>query len=134
MTCPSEFAPLTELESSLVSPIQLIVSERRSRVRYPLVLMVRYRTLGQRLHSGHGQAVNLSSGGALVSGQHELRVGTDLEVSIEWPTLLDGCVPLQLVAISSVVRCGPCCFAVSFRRHQFRTLRSPVQPIALASK
>jgi hypothetical protein len=124
MTCPTELSPLTEQERALVFPIQLVVMERRSKVRYPLALNVRYRTLGRQLHCGIGQVVNLSSGGALVGCQHALGVGAELEIRMEWPSLLDGGIPLQLVAIASVVRCGASSFAVRFRRHQFRTLRT----------
>src|SRR5580658_2248839 len=130
MTCPTEMSPVIGQERAFVSPIQLIVTERRSKLRYPLVLNVRYRALGRGLHSGVGQAVNLSSGGALIDSQHELGVGEELELSIEWPSHLNGCIPIQLVAIASVVRCGPSSFAVRFRRHQFRPLGSKVQPIA----
>jgi PilZ domain len=121
--------PFTEQDSVFVSLPQLIVTERRSKLRYPLALNVRYRTLGTRLHCGKGEAVNLSSGGALVRSHHVLGVGEELELSIEWPSHLDGCIPIQLVAIASVVRCGPSSFAVHFRRHQFRTLRSQGPPI-----
>jgi hypothetical protein len=130
MTCPTEMSPVIGQERAFVSPIQLIVTERRSKLRYPLVLNVRYRALGRGLHSGVGQAVNLSSGGALVASQHELGVGEELELSIQWPSHLDGCIPIQLIAMGNVVRCGPSSFAVRFRRHQFRTLGSQVQPIA----
>jgi hypothetical protein len=119
---------LREPERVPVSAIQQILLERRSKLRYPLVLNVRYRILRRKLHSGVGQAVNLSSGGALVASQQELGLGEELEINIEWPPLLDGCIALQLVAIASVVRCAPSSFAVRFRRHQFRTLRSRVQP------
>jgi hypothetical protein len=97
--------------------------ERRSRMRYPLILRVRYRTLGRKnRRTGAGQAVNLSSGGALVVSQHELAVGAELEVRMEWPPLLNGRIPLQLVAVARVVRCGESSFAVCFRRHKFYTV------------
>jgi PilZ domain len=115
-----------------VSPLQLILMERRSKARYPLMLKIRYRSLGRKLHLGEGQAVNLSSGGALIDSRHELSVGEVLEVCMEWPSLLDGCIPLQLVAVAKVVRCGPSSFAVRFRRYQFRTLRCRVQPIPIS--
>jgi len=124
MTCPTAVSPAKEREWGPISPIQLIVLERRSKVRYPLGLTVRYRDLDRKLHSGEGQAVNVSSGGALIDSQHDLGIGAELEVRIEWPSLLDGRIPLQLVAIAGVVRCGASSFAVCFRRHQFRTLPS----------
>jgi hypothetical protein len=128
MTGSTGISPAKESEPVIISLIQRMVMERRSKVRYPLALAVRYRTLGRELHSGVGQAVNLSSGGALVYCQHELGVGVELEMNMEWPSLLDGSIPLQLVAFVSLARCGPSYFAVSFRRYQFRTLRSKLLP------
>jgi PilZ domain len=108
-----------------ISPI-----ERRSNARYPLGLTARYGKLGQKLLTGVGQAVNVSSGGVLVFSRHELSLGEQVELRIEWPSPLEGWIPLQLVILGKVVRCGALSFAVLFRHHQFRTMRSKVQPIA----
>lgn len=129
MTCPT-LSQLAEREDGLRLHLQLTEAERRSKVRYPLVLKVLYRALGGSRDFGEGRAVNMSSGGAFVLSNHNLGVGAALEVRIEWPSLLDGRIPLQLVAFAKVVRCGESSFAVSFGRHQFRTLKSKVQPIA----
>ena len=95
--------------------------ERRSRLRFPLELRVRFRTLG---HSspvaGLGWVVNMSSGGVLVAYQHEISVGTQLELNIDWPTRLDGRVPLNLVAVGAVVRSELFSFAVGLERYHFR--------------
>ncbi len=97
--------------------------ERRSRVRYPVKLAVRYRTMGRKQHfNGVGQTLNMSSAGLLVSAEHEVSAGARMEVNIEWPLLLDGTVPLQLVAVGRVVRCASSVFAVSFAQYQFRTM------------
>ena len=104
-------------------------TERRTKIRYPLALKVRYRTLGQTLLSGEGRAVNMSSGGLLVVSQHELSVGAELEVRVEWPSLLNGLIPIQLVAFGRVVRRGAFSFAVLFRTYRFQTLRSNVRSI-----
>ena len=130
MTSPTPTLPFKEQEHALVSPIQQTLTERRSKARYALVLNVRYRAFGPKPHSGVGQVVNLSSRGGLVVSRHELNVGEELEVQIEWPSPLDGEIPLQLVAVGIVVRCGTSRFAMRFRRYQFRTVRSHVQPIA----
>jgi hypothetical protein len=130
MTSPTEVSHFKEQDQGTGSPLQLIAMERRSKVRYPLVLSVRYHTLGRlgrKFYSGVGQAVNLSSGGALVDSQHELGVGAELEVRMDWPSLLDGRIPLQFVAVGWVVRCDAASFAVRFRRHHFRTLKRKVQ-------
>jgi hypothetical protein len=113
--------------------IQPMRMERRSKTRYPLMLKVRYRTLGQSLLFGEGRVVNMSSVGILVVSQHELNVGAELEMRVEWPSLLDGLIPLQLVALGKVLRCGPSSFAVLFRKYQFQTMRSKVQSVAVSA-
>ena len=98
--------------------------ERRNKVRFPLELPVRYRTLGKGCPGiGAGWVQNISSGGILVAAQHEVSVGTRIELNIEWPFLLDGRVPLQLVTMGSVARCDDSSFALALSRHQFRTTR-----------
>ena len=124
MTCPTGTSLIHEAYS------RPIPSERRSKVRYPLELQVRYRSHDPKPLSGVGQVLNMSSSGLLVASRHELSVGSLLEVRIEWPSLLEQRIPLQLVAVGQVVRCGPSSFAVLFRRHQFRTMRVNVQPVA----
>jgi hypothetical protein len=101
--------------------------ERRRRCRYPLDLSVRFRcSSGEFRHSGQGLAVNLSSGGVLVASRHQMHVGARVEMSIEWPLLLDGKTPLQLLAVGWVLRRGDCHFAATFDRYEFRTLKSSI--------
>jgi len=99
------------------------VLERRSKARYPVKLTVRYRTVGRAQHvNGIGHTLNMSSGGLLVYAERDVTPGLRLEVNVEWPLLLDGAVPLQLVAHGKVVRCGGSMFAISFAQYQFRTM------------
>jgi hypothetical protein len=102
--------------------------ERRTKIRYPVTLTVRYRTLG-RYHpiSGLGRTVNMSSGGILVASEQGMALGTRLEINLEWPSLLDGLIPLQLVAVGKVVRCVESGFALSFMQYQFRTMSRKFQ-------
>lgn len=100
---------------------RIALAERRSRIRYPLDLPVTYRAFDRELLSEEGQAVNLSSNGVLIFCQHPLEAGTQVELRMQWPSLLQSQVPLQLVTVGRVVRSGPSHFAVSFQRHQFRT-------------
>jgi hypothetical protein len=123
MTTPTAMSPVNEQNRGMVSSIQPIGKERRSKVRHPLMLAARYRTLGREFQSGEGQAVNLSSGAALVASQHELSVGVELEGRMEWPSLLDGWTPFQIVAVGRVVRRGASGFALCFGRYEFRTRR-----------
>jgi len=103
---------------------KVISMERRSKVRYPLRTPVSYRTLDGLALTGEGEAVDMSSAGILVSSRHQLRVGSKLEVRIQWPPLLERRIPLQLITVGKVVRCEPSVFAVLFRQHQFRTMGS----------
>jgi hypothetical protein len=70
----------------------------------------------------------MSSGGILVVSQHAIVVGELVELRIEWPLLLDGRIPLQLIATGRVLRGGTFHFAAAFERHEFRTLRSSSLP------
>jgi hypothetical protein len=98
------------------------IIERRSKPRYPIMLTVRYHTVGRnRRLKGTGATLNISSGGLLVSAEQEISAGSNLEVNIEWPLLLNGNVPIRLVVHGKVVRCGGSVFAVSFTQYQFRT-------------
>jgi hypothetical protein len=100
--------------------------ERRRRYRYPLDLSVRFLCRsGESRVSGEGLAVNLSSGGVLVASRHQMKVGARVEMSIEWPLLLDGKTPLQLLTVGWVLRRGDYHFAATFDRYEFRTMALP---------
>jgi PilZ domain len=117
---------------SLIVTSRHFRAERRSKFRFPLDLCVRFRPLAGSLFSGAGRAINVSSGGVLVSqhvvSQCEISVGALVEMSIEWPSLLDGRVPLQLFAVGRIVRRRASHFAAAFERYQFRTLKRSILP------
>jgi len=107
----------------------LIRAERRFKSRYPLDLTVRFRPVSGSLFRGAGQTVNLSSGGVLVVSrdaisENEISLGALLEMRIEWPSLLDGKVPLQLIAVGRVVRRRASGFSATFERYKFHTASS----------
>ena len=111
-----------------------ILTERRSRSRYPLVLGVRFRfRIKNLLISGQGHTVNFSAGGLLVASPHigsrdEVLTGARVQMTIDWPVLLDGKIALQLHADGRVVRNGLDDFAATFFRPEFRTMRSASLP------
>jgi hypothetical protein len=122
------------VESSAVSDFVVSASlnsvsatriERRVRARYPVRLPARYRTLDGRIElAGTGFTVNVSSGGLLLTCQHEIKPGARMEIQVDWPSLLESTIPLQLVTSGRVVRSEPTVFAVEFAGYQFRTMRS----------
>jgi PilZ domain len=105
---------------------EVLTLERRSKVRYPVNLNVRYRTLsdGPTL-VGVGRTLNVSSRGFLIASAQEIvRDGSRLQVSLEWPWLLHGTTPLQLIAVCRVTRRRPAEFAVKMDSYQFCTRKS----------
>jgi hypothetical protein len=126
---------LLEERHGAIVPSHPPLADRRSKLRYPLDLGVRFRPLAGSLFCGAGRAVNVSSGGIWVVSrhvvsEHELSVGALVEISIEWPSLLDGRVPLQLLAVGRVVRHRASNFAAAFERYQFRTMKTSNLPHA----
>jgi hypothetical protein len=88
--------------------------------------VARYETRDRRhrLITGFAQTVNISSSGVLLRVQHRISVGNPLELWLEWPALLDGCVRLQLLAQGRVVRAEPGTIALMFDSHEFRTCKT----------
>lgn len=110
--------------------------ERRTKARYPLELTIHYQTMGVlEPICGAGRTVNMSSSGLLIACEHDLPEGERLKVTIEWPTLLNGTTPLQLVTTGKVVRKQESNLGVAFDWYQFRTMRrtSASQPAVLAA-
>jgi hypothetical protein len=119
-----------EGKSYFMEALSGVAGNRRVKVRFPLRLKVRYRPFGRTPGLlGNGWLVDVSSGGALVISENETLVGAKVELAMEWPSLLDGNIPLQLVARGCVVRCSAESFAVKFQRYQFRTMKRGVQLI-----
>jgi hypothetical protein len=71
----------------------------------------------------------MSSGGLLIAADQRTEVGAKIELNVEWPSLLDGSIPLQLVAVGRVVRCLEAGFALSFTQYQFRTMSRKLQSL-----
>lgn len=98
--------------------------ERRSTMRYPVRINVRYRVLGgARNRAGTGQALNISRGGILIQADPRFRPtlirNAPLEVTFEWPLQLNGATPLKTVVLGVVARFGSDTFAVSIQHYRF---------------
>lgn len=98
-------------------------NERRVKSRYPLELNVRYQTMGAAGPvAGVGQTVNMSSSGMFLACASNIPEGARLKLFIEWPSLLNGTTPLQLITVGTVVRCTEIGICVVFESYQFRTM------------
>jgi hypothetical protein len=98
-------------------------NERRVKSRYPLELNVRYQTIGAAgPGAGVGQTLNISSSGMLLACASNIPEGTRLKLFVEWPSLLNGTTPLQLITVGTVVRCTQIGISIAFDTYQFRTM------------
>jgi hypothetical protein len=59
--------------------------------------------------------------------------GVRLKLTIEWPSLLNGTTPLQLVTFGKVVRTSEQGFAIALEHYQFRTMRRSLQALSKAA-
>jgi hypothetical protein len=98
-------------------------TERRFRSRYPIALNVRYQTIGiTGPIAGVGQTINISSNGMLLACARDISEGARLKICVEWPSLLNGITPLQLITVGTVVRCTEVGVSVVFDSYQFKTM------------
>jgi hypothetical protein len=102
-------------------------SERRRSSRFPIEREIRYKTLNQRTEvlAGSGKTLNISSSGVLFTTDHDLPVGTRLEVSISWPAQLNERCLLNLVARGRVTRNFNGQSALQIQQYEFRTQSRP---------
>jgi len=107
--------------------------ERRTKRRFHIDQEVRYKMLyGQRIaETGTGRTFNISSGGVWFSTESMLTSGMPVELSMNWPVLLNDSCPMKLMIYGCVVRSNEKGAAVAIERYEFRTAgRGFQQPIA----
>ncbi len=98
-------------------------ADRRRAKRYPIETPVTYRVMrGRRnLKTGVGRTINISSKALLLEAENPLPAGSDIEVALEWPAMLNNECGLSLVVSGKVIRSDELSSAVSIMRYQFRT-------------
>lgn len=104
-------------------------TERRRSSRFPIEREIRYKTLNQRteLLVGVGKTLNISSSGVLFTCEHDMPVGTRLEVTISWPAQLNDRCLLNLVARGRVTRHAKGQLALQIQQYEFRTQSLPAR-------
>ena len=97
--------------------------ERRTKRRFQIDQEVRYKMLyGQRIaETGMGRTMNISSGGVWFSTENMLTSGMPVELSMNWPVLLNDSCPMKLMIYGCVVRSNEKGAAVAIERYEFRT-------------
>ena len=97
-------------------------SDRRVHQRYPISVEVEYELLDEGLQPmGLGRTINISSGGVLVDLSVPLPSRGSIQLSINWPFLLDGPTPLKFRATGNIIRHDGNRVAVQLTEHDFRT-------------
>ena len=107
--------------------------DRRIKRRFQIEQDVRYKMLyGQRIaETGTGKTRNISSGGVWFSTENMLTTGMPVELSMNWPVLLNDSCPMKLMIYGCVVRSNDKGAAVAIERYEFRTQGSrQFQPAA----
>jgi len=93
----------------------------RSDRKLPVELAVRYWTARE---VGAGRTVEMGAWNVAFTTSTPLAVGQKVQVSIDWPVLLNGTTPLQLIASGFVVRAGAVAELHIEQRPEFRTRRT----------
>lgn len=104
--------------------------DRRASTRFPLRLAISYRASNPVACSCATpiKTVNISSNGLLFEDNGSLQPGQHVQVSIEWPALLDRRVPLNLILEGRIVRTATGYAAMRVHRHEFKTRGSAPVP------
>ena len=111
-------------------PIEPIRGCRPS-VSFPLNLDVRYTVGGRRppVDTGSGRTIDMSSSSLNFVADKPLSIGQKLDVSMDWPALLDGVTGLQLIVWGWVVRTSGTITALRIERYEFRTRRAGLKTL-----
>jgi len=102
-----------------------VMEDRRKNPRYPLSAPVRHQSLDRRDRTEYpGELTNMNSCYAYIRSAERPQPGKLIKAFIEWPVLLDGRIPLQLICNGVVRRVDDYGFAFELRKHEFRTKRT----------
>lgn len=102
--------------------LERVLLNRRSKARFGIRLRVHFSVMSQRIHyTGAGWVVNISSSVVFVECPQHVDAGTRMGLRIDLPTLLDGLIPLQLIAIGRVVRSEKSWIPLAMAQCHYRT-------------
>jgi hypothetical protein len=97
----------------------------RGATQYPIILELQYTTRDRPHRVGMGWTSLMSSLDVVFSTDRPMDKGTKLEISISWPVLLHGQVPLKVVVGAEVADCVDNSVTARIVKYQFRTRRIP---------
>ncbi|HEY7391462.1 MAG TPA: PilZ domain-containing protein [Bryobacteraceae bacterium] len=115
---------MTSSEATFASSAQrAFARERRASRRYEILLRLRWKVLRRKrvLETGTGTTLDLSSTGILFESDTSLPLDGSLELSIAWPILLHGSLPMQLMIAGRIARVTGRKVAIAITQYEFRT-------------
>jgi hypothetical protein len=102
-----------------------VPSERRRYRRYPIQAGAEVFLFGAHLTA---ETIDISSGGVLLASRTLLPVGRRVQLSIDWPALLNERCGLRLMVEGKVLRSNENGSAVAILRYEYRTRsRAPLR-------
>ena len=105
--------------------------ERRQHRRYAMRLPATFKTKG---FTEPAHTVDLSARGVSIESDRVLRVGTSVEIAVDWPVLFDGRTRLKLVYAGRVARAASRTIALAGYRPEFRiagrAVDRPLEPVS----
>ena len=109
--------------ASYYGSTRMYQSDRRVHQRYPITLEVEYKLLDGNGFQRKGvcRTINISTGGVLLDLKDSVPGTSSIELSIKWPFLLDGSIPLKLMMRGNIVRVDGNSIAVETAEHEFHT-------------
>jgi hypothetical protein len=104
--------------------------ERRAKIRFAVTRELRYKLLehDKIIATGHGETIDIGSGGIAFRTDTLHTAGDYIELSISWPALLDDTCPMRLVVYGRVVRRSASMVASTVEKWEFRTGSRRVTP------
>jgi hypothetical protein len=98
-------------------------NERRAKYRFEMNRELRYRVTGDgvKAAAGVGKTLNICSAGVAFTVEQPMREGAFVELSINWPVLLDDSCPMRLIVFGRVLRASGLTAVCSIDKYEFRT-------------
>ena len=112
--------------------IKDLAVERRKKFRFSMNRDLRYKVLeGNTIVGfGMGTTLDMGSGGVAFLIEHQLPVGSFIELSISWPVLLEDSCPMRLIVFGRVVRSSGRHTACTVDKYEYRTQARVVREMA----
>jgi PilZ domain len=118
---------MNPMHAQAENPVTPAISDdRRTGRRYEVTLKLKWRVSRRKrlAETGTGTTIDLSSNGVLFESDQQMPVDGSVELSISWPFLLHGTLPMQLLVTGRVARVSGQRVAIQFGQYEFRTARA----------